>query len=64
MYVNVYEFTRILIWFYFKLFGLFRIYTNLYEHVLNLFENVLTAGLPHAAGLLNSRVSSYSFHII
>jgi hypothetical protein len=39
----------------FKLSDLFRIYTNLYEYVLNLFENVLTAGLPHTAAQLGSR---------
>jgi hypothetical protein len=30
---------------YFKLSDLFRIYTNLYEYVLNLLKNMLTAGL-------------------
>jgi hypothetical protein len=46
MYINVL--------FYFKLFDLFRIYSDLYEYVLNLFENMLTAGLPHTAALLHS----------
>jgi hypothetical protein len=31
------------------------IYTDLYEYVLNLFENMLTAGLPHTAAPLDSR---------
>jgi hypothetical protein len=44
-----------LTWFYIKLSDLFRIYTDLYEYVLNLFENMLTAGLPHTAAPLESR---------
>ena len=36
-------------------FDLFRIYTNLYKHVLNLVENMHTAGLPHTAAPLDSR---------
>jgi hypothetical protein len=56
MHVNVHEFTCILTCiYYFKLFDLFRISTNLYEYVLKLFENMLTSGLPHAAALLDSR---------
>ena len=39
----------------FKLSDLFRIYTDLYEYVLNLFENMLAAGLPHTAAPLESR---------
>jgi len=34
---------------------LFRIYANLNEYVLNLFENMHTAGLLHTASLLDSR---------
>jgi hypothetical protein len=55
-YLNLYWFTWILTWLYFKLSDLFRrIYTNLYEYVFNLFENMLTAGLPHTAAPLDSR---------
>jgi hypothetical protein len=41
--------------FYFKFSNLFQIYTNLHKYVLNLFENMLTAGLPHTATPLASR---------
>jgi len=37
------------------LFNVFRIYTHLYEYVLNLFKNIHTAGLPHTAAPLDSR---------
>jgi hypothetical protein len=43
LYLNVHEFTCIFTWFYFKLSDLFRIHTDLYECILNLFENMLTA---------------------
>jgi hypothetical protein len=55
IYLNVYEFTCILTSFYFKLSDLFQIYTDLSEYVLNLFENMPTAKLPHTAAPLDSR---------
>ena len=55
MYLNLHEYKRDFILFYVKLFDLFRIYMNLYEHVLNLFENMHSAGLPHTAAPLDSR---------
>ena len=43
LYLDILKLTCILTCFYFKLSDLFRIHTNLYEYVLNLFENMLTA---------------------
>jgi hypothetical protein len=49
----------LLFYFIFNSLILFRIYTNLHEftriYILNLFENMLTAGLPHTAAPLDSR---------
>jgi hypothetical protein len=53
--VRVYEFTFISTSLYFKLYDLFQIYTNLTEYILNIFENMLTAKLPHTAAPLDSR---------
>jgi hypothetical protein len=53
--VRVYEFTFISTSLYFKLSDLFQIYTNLTEYILNIFENMLTAKLPHTAAPLDSR---------
>jgi hypothetical protein len=55
MCMNLHEYLHDCIQFYFKLFELFWIHTNLNKHVLNLFENMHAAALPHTAALPDSR---------
>jgi hypothetical protein len=49
--MNLHEFYNAFILFYFILFDLFRIYTNLSESLLKIFENTHTAALPDSRTL-------------
>jgi hypothetical protein len=55
VYLNLQEYLAYLILFHFKLFDQFRIYKNLYKHILNLFENMYTPRLPHTTTLPGGR---------
>jgi hypothetical protein len=54
MYTNLHEYLHAFFSNYLIYFKLSDLYGFIYEYVLNLFENVLTAGLPHTAAPLDS----------
>jgi hydrogenase maturation factor HypF (carbamoyltransferase family) len=57
MHMNVHEYLHDFIQFYFKLFDVFRTYTN-----MDLFENMHTAALLHTAAMPHTTAAHYRAH--